>query len=153
MIVLYGRSAAAAFDKKLKDRLKTLKNPGGLNFSELAALYLTAKISTMSTIDQDNTYTKRQRIINPRIGHVPAAKKRAGITRDLRPDSLRHKVISDMLAAGGDVGAVAELVGHADPQMALKVYQQINTVIKRAAIDGLGNTQTLKTGDKKVDRC
>ncbi|SHO48974.1 site-specific integrase [Desulfopila aestuarii] len=70
-----------------------------------------------------------------------AAKKRAGITRPLRPYSLRHKSISDMLSAGGDVGAVAEIVGHADPQMTLKVYQETNTAIKQAAIGGLGRTK------------
>lgn len=70
-----------------------------------------------------------------------AAKKRAGITRSLRPYSLRHKSISDMLSAGGDVGAVAEIVGHPDPQMTLKVYQETNTAIKQAAIGGLGRTK------------
>ncbi len=67
-----------------------------------------------------------------------SAKKKAGITRSLRPYSLRHKSISDMLAAGGDVGSVAEIVGHADPQMTLKVYQETNTASKLEAIGGLG---------------
>lgn len=77
-----------------------------------------------------------------------AAKKRAGITRPLRPYSLRHKSISDMLAAGADVGAVAELVGHADPQMTLKVYQETNTAIKQSAIAGLGRTLNVLQTDK-----
>lgn len=66
------------------------------------------------------------------------AKIKAGITRPLRPYSLRHKSISDILAAGGDVGSVAEIVGHADPQMTLKVYQETNTASKLTAIGGLG---------------
>lgn len=66
------------------------------------------------------------------------SKIKAGITRPLRPYSLRHKSISDMLAAGGDVGSVAEIVGHADPQMTLKVYQETNTTSKLKAIGELG---------------
>ncbi len=66
-----------------------------------------------------------------------AAKRRAGITWPLRPYSLRHKTISDMLSAGADVGAVAEIVGHSDPNMTLKVYQETNTAIKNKAIKGL----------------
>lgn len=69
-----------------------------------------------------------------------AAKKRAGITRPIRPYSLRHKTVSDMLAGGADVGSVAQIVGHKDPQMTLKVYQQTTTVSKQNAVDILGTT-------------
>jgi integrase len=69
-----------------------------------------------------------------------SAKRRAGITKPLRPYSLRHKTVSDMLAAGADVGSVAQIVGHSDPQMTLKVYQQTNSLTKQSAIDTLGVT-------------
>jgi len=78
-----------------------------------------------------------------------AAKKRAGITRPIRPYSLRHKTISDMLAGGADVGSVSQIVGHSDPQMTLKVYQQTTTLTKRRAVDILGTTsQVVPTNTK-----
>lgn len=76
-----------------------------------------------------------------------SAKKKAGVTRPLRPYSLRHKSISDMLAADGDVGSVAEIVGHAAPQMTLKVYQETTSASKLAAIGGLGG---IKDGANEV---
>ena len=72
-----------------------------------------------------------------------SAVKRAGITKPIRPYSLRHKAISDMLSAGADVGTVAEIVGHSNPMMTMKIYQQTNTAMKVRAIEGLGRTNNV----------
>lgn len=70
-----------------------------------------------------------------------ATLKRAGVNPDIRPYSLRHKAISDMLASGADVKTVSEIVGHADPAMTMRVYQQTNSDMKTRAIGFLGTTK------------
>ena len=67
-----------------------------------------------------------------------AAKKRAGITRRIRPYDIRHRCISDMLEAGADLRSVSEIVGHASPDMTMRVYQHLSSAQKRAAVDSLG---------------
>lgn len=69
--------------------------------------------------------------------------KRAGVNRDIRPYSLRHKTISDMLASGADVKTVSEIVGHSDPSMTMRVYQQTNSAMKTNAIGMLGTTKNV----------
>lgn len=79
-----------------------------------------------------------------------AALRRAKITKKLRPYSLRHKAITDMIAAGGDIKTVSEIVGHADPMMTMKVYQKTTPAQKRKAIDGLSSMHTIRIPDEKI---
>lgn len=55
----------------LRDRRTTIKS-GSIGFAELADAYLAAKIGSMSTTDQDNTYRKLESVIMPRLGDLPA---------------------------------------------------------------------------------
>jgi len=66
-----------------------------------------------------------------------SALARAGIDRQIRPYSIRHKSITDMLAAGGDVGAVSKIVGHSDPTITLRIYQETSSALKERAVSGL----------------
>lgn len=67
-----------------------------------------------------------------------AAKSRAGVTRQLRMYDLRHMAASEMLAAGADLKAVSEILGHASPDMTLRTYQHTITAQRRAAVAMLG---------------
>ncbi|MDY0274761.1 MAG: site-specific integrase [Desulfomicrobium sp.] len=51
--------------------------------------------------------------------------RRAGITRRIRPYDLRHAHATEALAAGADIKAVAENMGHADTSMIYKHYQHV----------------------------
>lgn len=66
-----------------------------------------------------------------------ATLKRAGITRRIRPYDLRHAFATELVAAGVDVGTVAQLMGHSSPAMLLKHYQHVATSQKQRAIDSL----------------
>lgn len=44
-----------------------------------------------------------------------------------------------MLTADGDVGSVAEIIGHADPQMTLKAYQE--TTFRSSGDGGPGSAE------------
>lgn len=66
-----------------------------------------------------------------------ATLKRAGITRRIRPYDLRHAFATELVAAGVDVGTVAQLMGHSSPSMLLKHYQHVATSQKQRAIDSL----------------
>lgn len=63
--------------------------------------------------------------------------RRAGITRRLRPYDLRHAFGTEMVAAGVDVGTVANLMGHSNPMMLLTHYQYVMDKQKRAAVEAL----------------
>ncbi len=73
------------------------------------------------------------------------AKKKAGITRELTPYSLRHKFATDLLAAGTDPGTVAKLMGHNSTDMVFANYQHVMTQQKVQAIENLP-----KISDKAV---
>ena len=61
------------------------------------------------------------------------ALKRAGIERQIRPYDLRHAFATDAIEGGADIKAVAQVMGHADPTMLLKVYQHVRlSGLKRA---------------------
>ncbi len=66
------------------------------------------------------------------------AKKKAKIFRRLRLYDMRHLAASNMLERGGDLKSVSELLGHASPATTMRVYQHVNTEMKRKAIDLLG---------------
>jgi integrase len=73
-----------------------------------------------------------------------AAKRRAGITRRLRPYDFRHKAVTSMLENGGDLKSVSMIAGHADTHITTKVYQHLSQKLVRETINkipslGLGN--------------
>ena len=63
------------------------------------------------------------------------ARKAAGITRRITPYSLRHAMPTEALEHGADVKAVAEVMGHADPTMLLRVYQHTRYRLKKKAVN------------------
>lgn len=67
-----------------------------------------------------------------------AAIKRAGITKNIRPYSMRHKTVSDMLSSGADIKSTAEIVGHKDTRTTMQIYQQTTNKMKREAVELLG---------------
>ena len=70
------------------------------------------------------------------IGHAwHQARKTAGITRRITPYSLRHAMPTEALEHGADVQAVAEVMGHADPTMLLRVYQHTRYRLKKKAVN------------------
>ena len=70
------------------------------------------------------------------IGHAwHAARQAAGITRRITPYSLRHAMPTEALEHGADVKAVAEVMGHADPTMLLRVYQHTRYRLRKKAVN------------------
>ena len=63
-----------------------------------------------------------------------AALRRAGIERRIRPYDLRHAFASRALEYGADLKCVAEIMGHADEKMLLRVYQHTNKAGRKRAI-------------------
>lgn len=63
------------------------------------------------------------------------ALRRAGITRRIRPYDLRHAFPSAALAHGADIKCVAEVMGHKDASMLLKVYQHTLFRERRRAVN------------------
>lgn len=76
------------------------------------------------------------------IGHAwHRAREAAGIARRITPYSLRHAMPTEALEHGADVQAVAEVMGHADPTMLLRVYQHSRYRLRKKAVNaapGLG---------------
>jgi len=66
-----------------------------------------------------------------------AAKRRAGITRRIRPYDLRHRCATDMLEAGADAQAVSQILGHKNIAMTMR-YQHVSSALKKKAVDLLG---------------
>ena len=64
-----------------------------------------------------------------------SAKKKAGITRRLRPYDFRHAAISMMLNSGADLKSASAIAGHTRTETTTKIYQHINMSLKRDAID------------------
>ena len=70
------------------------------------------------------------------IGHAwHQARKAAGITRRITPYSLRHAMPTEALEHGADVKAVAEVMGHTDPTMLLRVYQHTRYRLRKKAVN------------------
>lgn len=63
------------------------------------------------------------------------ARRRAGITRRIRPYDLRHAFPSLALAYGADIKCVAEIMGHKNPQMLWATYQHTAFRQKRKAVN------------------
>lgn len=66
-----------------------------------------------------------------------AAKRRAGITRRIRPYDLRHAFATAILAGGGDLKSTSELLGHSRPDTTTRVYQHTSAALHRDTIGRL----------------
>ena len=64
------------------------------------------------------------------------ALRRAGIARKIRPYDLRHAFATEAIAAGADVGTVAQIMGN-DPKVLLTHYQHVADARKRAVMEAL----------------
>jgi integrase len=65
------------------------------------------------------------------------AKAAAGIARRIRPYDLRHAFATSSLAAGADLKAVSEILGHSRPDTTVRIYQHLDLDQHRAAMDRL----------------
>lgn len=65
-----------------------------------------------------------------------AAKRRAGITRKLRPYDFRHAAITQMILHG-DLKAASEIAGHSDVQMTIRQYEHITSKVKQKTVEGI----------------
>ena len=61
------------------------------------------------------------------------AKKRAGITRRLRPYDLRHCFVTAALESGADVGALARIVG-SRPETLQRFYQHVSKDLEKRTV-------------------
>lgn len=66
-----------------------------------------------------------------------ATLRRAGITRRIRPYDLRHAFATEALVGNADIGAVAAIMGHADPTMILTTYQHVKPIQKKQAVESI----------------
>lgn len=76
------------------------------------------------------------------------SKKRAGITRRIRPYDLRHMSASNMLASGADLKTVSQILGHSSPAITMEIYQHVVTSQRIAAVSMLG--KCLPNGKNKT---
>ena len=65
-----------------------------------------------------------------------AAKRRAGITRRIRPYDFRHAAITQMIL-NGDLKAASEIAGHSSVEMTIRQYEHITSEIKRQTVAGI----------------
>lgn len=68
-------------------------------------------------------------------GSWKMAKQRAKVTRRIRLYDIRHAFATQLLAAGANLKAVSELLGHASPDMTMRVYQHVSDDLRRQAVD------------------
>ncbi|WP_419659683.1 tyrosine-type recombinase/integrase [Desulfosarcina variabilis] len=82
-------------------------------------------------------YGKKRKPISTIKTTWASTKKKAGITRRLRPYDFRHAFATAILSSGGDLKATSEMLGHTRPDTTLKVYQHTNSAMHKANIDRL----------------
>lgn len=63
------------------------------------------------------------------------AKKKAGITRRLRPYDLRHNFSTSLMDAGVDPQTVGTMMGHRDKSTTLYVYRHVSDAGQRRAVE------------------
>lgn len=63
------------------------------------------------------------------------AKRRAMVTRRLRLYDIRHAFATRLLASGANLKAVSEILGHSTPELTLRVYQHVDSDLKRQAVE------------------
>jgi integrase/recombinase XerD len=63
------------------------------------------------------TYVKKTRVRHVNVGHaVRQAARRAGLSSDITPKTLRHSFATHLMDRGVDLGIIASLMGHRSPQ-------------------------------------
>jgi integrase len=65
------------------------------------------------------------------------AKRKAGITRRLRPYDFRHAFASYALRQNADLKSVSEILGHSRTDTTTRIYQHTDTAQRRAAVNKL----------------
>lgn len=65
------------------------------------------------------------------------AKERAGITRRIRPYDVRHALATELLRHGADLKSVSEILGHSRPDTTARIYQHVDSEMRRNAIGKL----------------
>jgi integrase len=75
------------------------------------------------------------------------AKRKAGITRRLRPYDLRHAFATYALSQSADLKSVSEILGHSRPDTTIRVYQHSSAELQRAAVQKLPSI-TLSKGNQ-----
>jgi len=81
---------------------------------------------------------------NFRAGHQQSiktawkgCKKRAGIVRWIRLYDLRHAFATEIIAAGADVKAVSDIMGHSTTAMIHRHYQHVLDEQKRKVVEAV----------------
>ena len=59
--------------------------------------------------------------------------RQAGVTR-IRVHDMRHTAASTMIQRGDDVVLVADVLGHKDPAMTLRVYSHVSKTHRKARV-------------------
>ena len=77
------------------------------------------------------------------------AKKKAGITRRLRPYDFRHAFATWVLGEGADLKSTSEILGHSSTKITTRVYQHTNMAMRREVINKLPVLEVPKI-EKKV---
>ena len=85
----------------------------------------------------DYIITYKQKPIDSMKSAWRDAKKAAGITRRIRPYDLRHAFATYALDNAADLKAVADIMGHSNPNMILTHYQHTSEASRRAVIESL----------------
>jgi integrase len=65
------------------------------------------------------------------------AKRKAGITRRLRPYDMRHAFATHALRGSADLKAVSEVLGHSRPDTTIRIYQHGSAEMQRQAVEKL----------------
>lgn len=71
--------------------------------------------------------------------HWTRLKKTAGLPQEVRIHDLRHTFVSRALAAGANIRAISDIVGHHDPSFTLRRYAHTHTGDRAEAIRQLGS--------------
>ena len=77
------------------------------------------------------------------------AKRKAKITRRLRPYDLRHAFATYALSQSADLKSVSEILGHSRPDTTIRVYQHGSAELQRAAVHKLPSI-TLSKGYQEI---
>ncbi len=78
------------------------------------------------------------------------AKQAAGITRRLRLYDIRHAFATYMLAAGADLKAVSEMMGHNSTKMTADRYYELVKDLKKQAVSKLPVLSILESDNKNI---
>ncbi len=99
-----------------------------------------------------NEKGQRIDINNVKVKSFKRVLRKAGL-RDIRYHDLRHTYASQLLAQGEPVTYVSQQLGHANPQITLKVYARwIPNKSQRQAVNRLPSLRRQEETEKSVAR-